>query len=199
MREHKRFILSNIRRGVSAISHAAAFFFLMLFAPVQHSQEFLPSPPSDHALIYTLYDQNKLVRLPFEQGQTPFHSERIAKSTKVSYIELKGEHAATVFKTATPRLFLFTYQRPGVHPPFLVWLTPHKGGRRVTVIAQRGMSGYAVSSEEIIKPAIRVLAKEGDEVFMEVRPRASLMPGEYAIIGDDVARIATFRVMAAAN
>jgi hypothetical protein len=61
------------------------------------------------------------------------------------------------------------------------------------------MSGYAVSSEEIIKPTIRVLTKEGDEVFMEVRPRVSLMPGEYAIIGDDLARIATFRVIAAVN
>lgn len=161
------------------------------------AQEFLPSPPSGHALIYILDDQNKLVPLPFEQGQTPLHSEQVAKSTKVSYLELKGEHAATVLKTATPRLFLFTYQRPGVHPPFLVWLTPHKGARRVTAIAQRGMSGYAVSSEEIIKPLIRVLAKEGDEVFMEVRPRVSLMPGEYAIIGDDLARIATFRVTAA--
>jgi hypothetical protein len=34
---------------------------------------------------------------------------------------------------------------------------------------------------------------------MEVRPRVSLIPGEYAIIGDDLARIATFRVTAAAN
>lgn len=199
MRERKRLILFQVpRRKISAISlAAAAFVFMMLFTSVQSSQEFLPSPPSDHALIYILDDQNKLVPLPFEQGQTPLHSEQVAKSTKLSYLELKGEHAATVFKTVTPRLFLFTYQRPGVHPPFLVWLTPHKGARRVTAIAQRGMSGYAVSSEEIIKPLIRVLAKEGDEVFMEVRPRVSLMPGEYAIIGDDLARIATFRVTAA--
>jgi hypothetical protein len=34
---------------------------------------------------------------------------------------------------------------------------------------------------------------------MEIRPRASLMPGEYAIIGDDLARIATFRVVLTAN
>ena len=43
------------------------------------------------------------------------------------------------------------------------------------------------------------LVKDGDLVFMEVRPRTSLMPGEYAIIGDDLARIATFRVVLAAN
>lgn len=164
--------------------------------PTFSAQEFLPAPPPDRALIYMLDDQDKLVALPFEQGQTPLHPDQVSKSTKVSYIEFRGEHAATVFKTATPRVFLFTYQRPGVHPPFLVWLTPHKGSRRVTAIAQQGMSGFAISSEEIIKPSVRGLVKEGDLVFMEVRPRASLMPGEYAIIGDDLARTATFRVTA---
>jgi len=163
------------------------------------AQEFLPAAPPDRALIYTLDEQNKLVSLPFEQGQTPLRPDLTAKSTRVSYIELKGEHAATVFTTATPRVFLYTYQRPGVHPPFLVWLTPHKGARRVTAIAQRGLSGFAISSEEIVKPTVRGLVKDGDLVFMEVRPRTSLMPGEYAIIGDDLARIATFRVVLAAN
>jgi len=163
------------------------------------AQEFLPSAPPDRSLIYTLDEQNKLVPLPFEQGQTPLRPETAAKNTKVSYIELKGEHAATVFKTAMPRVFLFTYQRPGVHPPFLVWLTPHKGARRVTAIVQQGMAGFAISSEEIIKPTVRGLVKDGDLVFMEVRPRTSLVPGEYAIIGDDLARIATFRVILTAN
>jgi hypothetical protein len=194
------FTLSKIhqeRRRTSCIIAAIACCAITLFlSPTLTAQEFLPSPPSDRALIYTLDEQNKLVSLPFEQGQTPLHPELVAKSTRVSYIELKGEHAATIFKTATPRLFLFTYQRPGAHLPFLVWLTPHKGVRRVTAVAQRGMSGYAISSEEIIKPTIRGLVKDGELVFMEVRPRVSLMPGEYAIIGDDLARIATFRVIA---
>ncbi len=172
---------------------------LMLMATDGRAQEFLPKPPADRALIYTLDDQNKLVALPFELGQTPLRQSDIAKSTKVSYVELKGEHSATVFNTATPRVFLFTYERPGVHPPFLVWLTPRKGARRVTAIAQRGLAGFAISSDEIIKPTVRGLVKEGDLVFMEVRPRNSLMPGEYAIIGDDLARIATLRVVLAAN
>ncbi|HVS21157.1 MAG TPA: hypothetical protein VHD88_04875, partial [Pyrinomonadaceae bacterium] len=69
------------------------------------------------------------------------------------------------------------------------------GARRVTAIAQRGLSGFAISSEEIVKPSVRVLTRvEGDQVFLELRPRASLAPGEYAIIGDDLTRIATFRV-----
>jgi hypothetical protein len=164
-----------------------------------NAQEFLPAAPPDRSLIYTLDEQNNLLPLPFEQGQTPLKPDAIAKNTKVSYIELKGEHAVTVFKSAQPRVFLFTWQRPDAHPPFLVWLTPHKGARRVTAIAQRGLNGFAISSDEIIKPTIRVLAREGDQVFMEVRPRVSLMPGEYAIIGDDLARIVTFRVVLTAN
>jgi hypothetical protein len=188
------------RRNKPTLVTLASFVIsLFCFPPAFTAQEFLPSPPSDRTLIYRLDEHNKLEPLPFESGQTPLRPDQVAKSTKISYIELKGEHADTVFQTATPRVFLFTYQRPGSHPPFLVWLTPRKGNRRVTAIAQKGMSGYAISSDEIIKPTVRGLVKEGGLVFMEVRPRVSLMPGEYAIIGDDLARIATFRVIAGAN
>jgi hypothetical protein len=168
--------------------------FLVIFgARTGCAQEFLPSPPTDRTLIYILDAQDKLVPLSFEQGQTPLHSDQVAKSTKVSYIELKGEHSATILTTT--RLFLFTYQRQGAHPPFLVWLTPHRGVRRVTAIAQKGLSGFAIDSEAIIKPSVRVLASlDGDQVFMELRPRSSLIAGEYAIIGDDLTRIVTFRI-----
>ena len=191
----------TFRRGSrTTLAGIAAFAFIMPGSTqMSAAQEFLPSPPADRTLVYTLEDQNKLVPLPFEQGLTPLQTGAVAKSTKISYIELKGEHAATILNTISPRWFLFTYQRPGVHPPFLVWLTPHKGARRVTAIAQRGLSGFAISSEEIVKPTVRGLVKDGDLVFMEVRPRTSLIPGEYAIIGDDLARIATFRVITAAG
>jgi hypothetical protein len=66
--------------------------------------------------------------------------------------------------------------------------------RRATAIAQAGFAGLAISSDEIVKPTIRVIAMVGDKAFMELRPRTSLVPGEYAIIGDDVTRLATFRV-----
>jgi len=177
---------------------AVGIGLLLLVARTDCAQEFLPSPPADRVLIYVLDDQNKLVPLPFEQGQTPLHSDQMAKSTKVSYIELKGEHSAAALTTA-PRLFLFTSGRQGTHPPFLVWLTPHRGARRVTAIAQKGMKGFAVDSEAIIKPSIRVLARlDGDQVFVELRPRSSLIAGEYAIIGDDLTRIATFRIVTGA-
>jgi hypothetical protein len=175
-------------QGISIVG-----LILVLFSRASTAQEFLPSPPADRKLIYILDDQNKLVSLRFEQGQTPLRTDQVAKATRVSYIELKGEHSATIL--TAPRVFLFTDQRAGAHPPFLVWLTPHRGARRATAIAQKGMSGFAIDSEVIIKPSVRVLAQlEGDQVFMEIRPRSSLIPGEYAIIGDDLTRIATFRI-----
>jgi hypothetical protein len=157
------------------------------------AQEFVPAPPPDRALIYVLDDQKRLAALPFEPGQTPLRPDLVAKTEKLGYVEIKGEHSATVLK-ADARFFLFTNEKQGTHPPFLVWLTGHRGARRVTALTQPGMRGFAIASEEIIKPAVRVLARDGDMVFMEVRPRASLVPGEYAIIGDDLTRIATFRV-----
>jgi hypothetical protein len=160
------------------------------------SQEFLPSPPADRTLIYVLDNQNRLTPLPFESAETPLHPEQVARDTRSSYVELKGEHSATVL-TATQRIFLFTTEHGGAHPPLIVWLTPHRGARRVTAIAQRGLAGFAIASEEIVKPSVRGLAKNGEEVFMELRPRTSLMPGEYAIIGNDLTRVATFRVTAA--
>jgi hypothetical protein len=177
------------------------FVLLALSFPVMGivaEQEFLPAPPADHSLIYTLDPQNQLKALPFETASTPLRTDQVAKSTSTSYVELKGEHSATVLP-ATARVYLFTNDRGGAHPPLLVWLTPHHGSRRVTAIAQRGLAGFAISSAEIVRPIPRGLAKNGDEVFMELRPRTSLMPGEYAIIGNDLTHVATFRVLAASN
>ena len=194
-----RFAVAKIlprQKPKKSIRAALLAFFFISFASISLAQEFLPAPPSDRKLVYILDEQNRLVPLPNELGLTPLHTEQVSKSDRVSYIELKGEHASTILTTSTPRWFLFTHQRPGAHPPFLVWLTPRHRARRVTAIAQRGMAGFAISSEEIIKPAVRVLASlGGDEVFMELRPRNSLISGEYAIIGDDLTRIATFRVV----
>jgi len=170
----------------------------LLMASVCLAQEFLPSPPDDHGLIYTLDGQNKLVALPFETAQTPLHVAELAKKSASSYVELKGEHSATVL-APTQRIFLFTTDRGGAHPPFIVWLTPHHGARRVTAITEKGLAGFAVPKEEIVKPAVRGLTKNGDEVFMELRPRTSLIPGEYAIIGADLTKVATFRVAGPAD
>jgi hypothetical protein len=161
-------------------------------------QPALPEPPADHSLIYVMNPEKKLLPLPFESATTPLRINEVAKSNTTSYLELKGEHASTVL-TADSAIYLFTIDRGGAHPPLIVWLTPHRGSRRVTAVAERGRTGFAISSSEIVKPGARGLAKNGDEVFMELRPRVSLMPGEYAIIGNDLTRVATFRVMSAGN
>jgi hypothetical protein len=185
-------------RGSIIFIRLALIGWLLGASIISAQQEFLPPPPADHSLIYTLDQQNRLKALPFETATTPLHTDQVARSTTTSYVELKGEHAATVL-SATARIYLFTNDRGGAHPPLLVWLTPHHGSRRVTAIAQRGLSGFAISSSEIVRPIPRGLAKNGDEVFMELRPRISLMPGEYAIIGNDLTHVATFRVLAASN
>jgi hypothetical protein len=178
----------------------APFLFVIIFCltPALTAQDFLPAPPADHTLIYFLDEQNKLISLPFEKAETPLHPGEIARGTKMSYLELKGEHSANVVPANT-RIFLFTIDHGGAHPPLLVWLTPHKGARRVTAIAEKGRKGFAISTAEIIKPAARGLAKNGEEVFMELRPRVSLMPGEYAIIGEDLTRVVSFRVIGPSN
>jgi hypothetical protein len=171
------------------------FYVLACFPLAVSGQEFFPAPPADRSLIYVLDQQNKLMPLPFEKAESPLRREQVARDTKFSYVELKGEHSATVL-TGNQRIFLFTVERGGAHPPLIVWLTPRRGARRVTAIAQQGLAGFAISSTEIVKPSVVGIVKDGDVVFMELRPRVSLMPGEYAIIGDDLTRIATFRIVA---
>jgi hypothetical protein len=193
---------TSLAFAVAAILNTPMRFWLIaltscfLFCqPSSTAQEYLPAPPADQSLIYILDEQNKLVPLPFEAASTPLDLRKVARSTKTSYLEIKGDHAATTLGNA-PRLFLFTPQRQGSHPPFLVLLTSKQGTRRATAIAQAGFPGVAISSDQIVKPTIRVLAAVGEVVFMEIRPRNSLVPGEYAIIGEDLTRFATFRVAA---
>src|SRR5438045_1517860 len=86
---------------------------------ISAQQEFLPSPPADHSLVYVLDQQDKLTALPFETATTPLRPEQVAKSTTTSYLQLNGEHSATVL-APTQRIVLFTVDRCGVDPPVLV-------------------------------------------------------------------------------
>jgi hypothetical protein len=159
------------------------------------SQEAFPAPPAERALVYVADESNALTALPFEVGHTPLATEKVATSDKRSYVELKGESAAVSLKTNEPRFYLFVPDAPDTHPPFIVALTRRRGARRVTAMAQKDFKGFAVDSGEIIKPHYRVLgASSGGMLFMEIRPRDMLLPGEYAIIGTDLQRIATFRI-----
>ncbi|MDT4954700.1 MAG: hypothetical protein QOJ02_2838 [Acidobacteriota bacterium] len=162
-------------------------------------QDSFPAPPADRTLIYIADEKNALTPLAFETGTTPLRVDAAAKSDKRSYVELKGERAAFLITNDDPRFYLFLPDEASAKPPFVVRLAEKGGGRRVTAMAQKGYKGFAIVSDEIIKPHYRVLSREGGMIFMEIRMREPLMLGEYAIIGTDLQRIATFRVAAQSN
>jgi hypothetical protein len=159
-------------------------------------QEAIPSPPSDRTLIYLADGKGALSPIAYETGTTPLKIETAAKGDKRSYVELKGERSPTVITNMEPRFYLFLPDTKEAKPPFIVRLSEKGGRRRVVAMAQKGYKGFAIDSEEIIKPHYRVLGREGGMIFMEIRTRDSLMLGEYAIIGADLKQIATFRVAA---
>ena len=125
--------------------------------------------------------QNSLVPVTFERAETPLHPDQTARATKFSYVELKGEHSTTVRQgSADLSIYCGTRRRASAFDR-LAHAAPRRA-RRATAIAQQGMAGFAIASDQIVKPFARGLVKDGDQVFMELRPRVSLMPGEYAII-----------------
>ncbi len=163
------------------------------------AQETFPAPPADRTLIYVGDERGALAPFAFEVGATPLSVEREAKGDKRSYVELKGSASATVITSLEPRFYLFLPDDGHAKPPFIVRLTEKRGARRVTAMAQKGYKGFAIDSEEIVKPHYRVLGRENGLLFMEIRTREPLMFGEYAIIGTDLQRIATFRIGASSN
>ncbi|HEX8922924.1 MAG TPA: hypothetical protein VF766_15725 [Pyrinomonadaceae bacterium] len=162
------------------------------------TQETFPAPPSDRSQIYISDATGALLPLAFEAGTTPLNVEAVAKGDKRSYVELKGERSATVIANIEPRFYLFVPDDGHAKPPFIVRLTEKRGARRVTAMAQKGYKGFAIDSEEIVKPHYRVLGRADGMLFMEIRAREPLLLGEYAIIGADLQRVATFRIAAQA-
>jgi hypothetical protein len=172
------------------ITRAGSFF------PLASAQESFPAPPAERTLIYLADEKGSLSALAFEEGTTPLSIETAAKGDKRSFVEVKGERSSTVITNIEPRFYLFLPDAPDAKPPFIVRLTEKRGARRVAALAQKGYKGFAIDSEEIVKPHYRVLGREGGMIYMEIRTREPLMLGEYAIIGTDLKRIATFRVAA---
>lgn len=158
------------------------------------AQETFPSPPADRTLVYTADEKKALTPIAFETGTTPLRIETTARRDKRSYVELKGQHAATVIANDEPRFYVFLPDEASAKPPFIVRLTEKGNARRVTAMSQKGYTGFAIVSDEIVKPHYRVLSREGGMIFMEIRLREPLMLGEYAVIGTDLQRIAAFRI-----
>lgn len=193
MRKNRRKVTSGVALALLAACAVSAAF------AAAAQQETFPAPPADRSLIYVADERGALAPLAFEAGTTPLRVEAVAKGDKRSYVELKGDRSATVITSIDPRFYLFLPDEANAKPPFLVRLAEKRGARRVTAMAQKGYKGFAIDSEEIVKPHYRVLGREGGMQFVEFRPREPLMHGEYAIIGTDLQRIATFRIGAASN
>jgi hypothetical protein len=162
-------------------------------------QDSFPAPPTDRDVIYIVNETGTLEALPFEAGTTPLKTDARAGSDKTSYVELKGLEAAKAVVGAEPRFYLFVEDAPNVHPPLIVRLAEKRGARRVTAMAQKGLAGFAIYADEIVKPHYRVLGRDRGMLYMEIRPRVPLFPGEYAIMGTYLKRIATFRVKGTSN
>lgn len=157
-------------------------------------QEAIPQMPENRDGVYVAVTNGELFAIPFETARTPLKPTEVAKGNKTSYIEVPGEHSQTTVHNLDPRIYLFVSDVPNTHPPFLIRFTVKKGARRVTAVTESGLSGYAISSEQIVKPSYRVLTSRDGKLFMEIRARGPLIPGEYAIMGSDLSHVATFSV-----
>lgn len=177
-------------------------FLLLSFTPVP-AQDPFPEPPSDLTKVFYLSGKDELVALPFEAGATALNVFAPAIQDKVTRVRIAGAKAETVLTGDNLRFFVFVADRMDPAPHQLVRLTPGKSDRSLKISVLKGRKGYAPFDEDNIHLQKRVLKRlsvptgPGRMIFVkyvELRPLQTLPPGEYAIIGDSLADIATFRV-----
>ena len=180
----------------------ATTFLTLITLPLMAQQSF-PDPPADLTKIYVLHNANDLSALPFEPGVTTVNVFQPAVEDKVTRVRVNGPGATTVLRSNDLRFYVFVADRMDPPPHQLVRLTPAKSERSLKISVIRGRKGYAPFDEDNIRLQRRVLkrlsvpAGAGRMLFvnyMELTPLQPLSPGEYAIIGDSLADIATFRV-----
>lgn len=169
----------------------------------RYSQQSSAPVPGDLTRIYYMDDGNRLAPLPFEQGVTPLNVFSVATDNITAEVKLSGAKAATVLNNSRPSFYVFVADRMDPPPHLLVRLKSKKDARRLVITTMKGRKGYAPLSEDNIRLDYRVLerlrveAGRGRIIFvnyMEIHPRQQIQPGEYAIIGDSLADIATFRI-----
>jgi hypothetical protein len=200
------------RRFITTICLTPCFLFLvsanliianMARQPILPVQRSFPAVPDDLTRVYYQDAQNRLVPLPFESAMTSLNPYAVAQKDRISYAELKGSKATTILGTNDPRFYVFIGDRMDPPPHQLVRLMSARGIRRFTIVSVKGRVGYSPMDDESIKleyrllERLRVEAGKGRYLFinyMETHPRHQLIPGEYAIIGDSLLDIATFRI-----
>jgi hypothetical protein len=167
------------------------------------AQKNLPEPPSDLTRIYYLNADDSLTALPFEPAITSLNVFAPAARDKIERIRIKGPGATTVLHGDGLRFFVFVADRMDPPPHQLVRLSAHSSQRTLAVSVIQGRKGYAPFDNDNIRIERKVIerlqVRAGANRFlfvnyMQLRPLQALPPGEYAIIGDSLADIATFRV-----
>jgi hypothetical protein len=179
---------------------------LLSFASVFVAQEAqptdFPEPPSDLTRVYYM-NSNTLVALPFESGALPFDIFQPAVDNRITRVRVAGPKAPTVLKNENLRFFVFVGDRMDPPPHQLVRLTSNKTERSLKISLIKGRKSYAPFAEDNVPLERRILRRMKVRAgvnrflfvnYLELRPRGPLRPGEYAIIGDSFADVATFRV-----
>ena len=165
-------------------------------------QDPFPSPPNDLTRVYYLAE-SKLVPLPFEEGITSLDVFRPAQKNKVAQVRLRGATAATVLTNKDLSFYVFVADKMEPAPHQLVRLTRKGSGRELNVSVVKGLKGYAPFEEDSVRLEHRLLKRLRVETsrnrylfvnYMLIRPLNPLKPGEYAIIGDSLSDMATFRI-----
>ena len=181
--------------------------WIALLAPTttgwaNRAQKF-PEPPSDLTRIYYLSADNQLLPLPFESGVTLPNVFLPAKRDEIARVVVKGSTARTVLTNNNPRFYVFVADKMDPPPHQLVRLTSKRSARELAISVLKGRKGYApfesdnVRLEHRILERLQVETSKGRYIFvnyMQIRPRTTLPPGEYAIIGDSLSDMATFRI-----
>jgi hypothetical protein len=144
-----------------------------------------------------------LIALPFEAGTTSVNVFQPASEDQVTRVRVSGPRAETVLTNESLRFYVFVADRMDPPPHQMVKLTSGKSERTLKISLIKDRKGYApfdfdnIRLERRILKRMRVQAGAGRFLFinyMQLRPLQPLPPGEYAIIGDSLADIATFRI-----
>lgn len=162
-----------------------------------------PDPPSDLTRVYYASADNKLLPLPFEPGITSLNVFLPAQKDRVAHVDLRGPTAATILTNNDLRFYVFVADKMDPPPHQLVRLTSKKSRRELIISVIKGRKGYAPFDSDNVRLGRRLLERLRVEIsrnrylfvnYMQMRPLQPLEPGEYAIIGDSLSDMATFRI-----
>jgi hypothetical protein len=192
----------------SRLTAAAFVLGIVVVAPPRGAktglqfQKTFPDPPHDATRVYYLAEK-KLLPLPFEQATNPVDVFHPAPQDKVVRLRIAGQAAETVVTSDSPSFYVFVADRMDPPPHLLVRLATKESRRELAISLTKGRKGYGSFESDTVRLERRLLDRLEMETsknrilfvnYMQLRPVKPLTPGEYAIIGDSLADIATFRV-----